>query len=174
MAEVSKDFANGFGVLDGQGLVGEVKGHEIVVWLQNWIEVVSGGGPLSKQVVDLNLLQLTTLLGHVVHSLDPELEEVRANTDQSVAMQLDGSQVGKLGHENHDPVVVGLQLRLVQNWDAQNFLRGTNFVDIVVEDGKVEELVEVLQHLLETELVEQVAPVEFRRVVFVDFLTADL
>lgn len=54
--------------------------------------------------------------------------------------------------------MVGLECCLVDNLNAQNLLLGAYFVDIFVEHAKVEDLVEVIHHLLETELMVQIAP----------------
>ena len=64
--------------------------------------------------------------------------------------------------------MVGLQLCLVQRFDAQYLDLGAKLVDVLVEESEVEELVEVGLHVLEAELVIKVAPRERLGVVSVD------
>jgi len=138
------------------------------MWLHAREEVVTWLGNSTKHLVDLQLFELSTLLGHVVHSLEEELEEVRSQVDLLVAMELDHSQLCQLGHQDHDPVVVRLQLSLVDSTNTEHFQRVTKLVDIFVEESEVEELIKVMKHELEAELVEQVTPVKGHFVFFVD------
>lgn len=59
--------------------------------LHAWEEIVTRACDYTKHLVDLQLLKLPSLLGHVVHALEKELEEVRSKVDLLVAVELDNS-----------------------------------------------------------------------------------
>ena len=83
-------------------------------------------------------------------------------------MQLEDAKLGQPCHQDHDPVVIRLNLRLVDRTDSKQLQRVAKFVDKLVEERKVEELVEVLEHELEAELVIQVSPTETCSIILVN------
>jgi hypothetical protein len=131
---------------------------------------------VPKHFIQLDFLELLVVISKVFSCLGKEVEEVRANTVVIMLVQFDDAQISQLRKSRHDPEVVGLKLSLVDAWDAKNFNLIADFVHVFVEylewlwlcglwltilvwSGN-SKLSEVVQHLLETKLVEELFPVE--------------
>lgn len=104
---------------------------------------------------------------HVSHTLLHELEVVGLHI-LVVAVELDGFQAGHSTQQSHQPVVVRLKLCLVKRWDPQHANLRAQHRDELVEKLKVERDQEMLQHLLEAELVEELPPFEVLLGVFLE------
>ena len=117
---------------------------------------------------------MSTVPSHVVHALEEELEEVRASVMRWSAVDFHYTQLGELGHQHHNVVVVRLELGLEESRDAENLNLLAKLVDVLVEELKVEELVKVRQHLLEAQLVVEIPPIESCRVFIINVFTPDI
>jgi len=66
-------------------------------------------------------------------------------------------QGGHFADEDHDPIIVGLELGLFDHIYAEYGNVASDSVDVLVEELEVKSLTEKLHHLFETELVIQVS-----------------
>ena len=164
--EVREYATDGLSILERDGLVIDLEDLQLRQALQAGVQVLVTGR--AKDVVDLKLDKLTTVVLEVLETLLHVLEAVGTQVDEGVLVYLQDLHILQPADQGHQIVVVRLELLLLQDAEAESVNEGPDHIDIVIEQLEVLVLREVLEHLLEAELQEEVSPSEVLRVVLID------
>lgn len=127
--------------------------------LEAWVEILSGLA--AQHVVELHLLKITAVLLEVVETFQEELVPIiLKHLSTRDLVELQNLKSRHLTNQGHQPVVVGLELGLVDGWDAESLNLGSKLVNVLVHQLEVLSERQVLNHLFKAQLVEQVTPGE--------------
>jgi hypothetical protein len=128
----------------------------------------------SKNVIDLKFGQAASIINEVFEALLEILKPINTKINDGVLVELEGLEVFHASNYDHQVIVVGLEVLLIQDLESQSMDIGSHQINVLVEKLEILMLGQILKHLLETELKEEIPPSEALRVVlnnrrFTDF-----